>query len=38
MASMHGPPTPHARTRAFLVLGFLVFLNVAVWAARELLT
>jgi hypothetical protein len=38
MASMHGPPTAHARSRALLVLAVLVFLNVTVWAVRELLT
>ena len=35
MASLHGPPTPHARRNALLVLGFLVCLNLVAFAVRQ---
>jgi hypothetical protein len=32
---MHGPPTPYARRRALLVLGFLICLNLVAFAVRQ---
>lgn len=35
MASLYGPPSPHARTRALLVLGFFICLNLIAFAVRQ---